>query len=325
MAPAAIGVCVLGANGAFLGPYIARECLSRRLRTRLLVRPGWEASPDKREKLAALRDAGAELVDGDADDPGSLDAAFAGVQVVISALGGWGPLERAHDNIYAACRRAGVRRVVPAQFGIDVLSFTDEELVVDYLRTKRRWNAAAVASGVPYTVVSQGAFSEWLLSPDMCPFMHPATRTADVAGDVSAPPVPGYVFTSLADTARLVLDCALDPSCANGRVSVAGSVLSAAGLAAALSAATGEAWSLRSVATVAGAAARARDQASGTGDAFLGHMLAGYATGDFLRGFAPPFLVDTLQRYGWEPETLEAAARRVFGSRGEAAAAAGGA
>ena len=63
------------------------------------------------------------LVPGDATDADSLVRAFEGVSVVISALGGWAPLGPAHDNVYAACKACGVGRVVPAQFGIDVLSF----------------------------------------------------------------------------------------------------------------------------------------------------------------------------------------------------------
>jgi hypothetical protein len=63
--------------------------------------------------------------------------------------------------------------VVPAQFGVDVLSFEEAELD-HYMVNKRKWNYRAIESGVPYTIVSQGAFSEWMVQ--MCPFIHHDTR-----------------------------------------------------------------------------------------------------------------------------------------------------
>jgi hypothetical protein len=49
------------------------------------------------------------------------------------------------------------------------------------MRLKRAWNVKAMECGVPYTIVSQGAFSEWLV--ETCPFVHHDTRTIDVVGD----------------------------------------------------------------------------------------------------------------------------------------------
>lgn len=116
-------VCVLGAYGGHIGLYIARECLTRGLPTRILVREGWADVPEKKARVDELVSLGAVLVPGDASDLESLLRAFEGVGVVISALGGWAPLGPPHDNVYAACKACGVGRVVPAQFGIDVLSF----------------------------------------------------------------------------------------------------------------------------------------------------------------------------------------------------------
>jgi uncharacterized protein YbjT (DUF2867 family) len=108
--------------------------------------------------------AGAIAVPGDAADPASLLTAFAGVDVVVSALGGWGDLLTLHRNVYEACKAVGVRRVVPAQFGFDVLSFP-ESAMDGYYRQKKAWNVAAIDSGIPYTIVSQGAFAEWAFDP----------------------------------------------------------------------------------------------------------------------------------------------------------------
>jgi hypothetical protein len=44
-------VIVLGAYGSFVGGYIAAESLSRGLPTKILVRPSYETSPEKKAKV----------------------------------------------------------------------------------------------------------------------------------------------------------------------------------------------------------------------------------------------------------------------------------
>jgi len=124
-------ICVLGAYGEHGGTCMVKECLSRAAAgvvATFLVRPGYEAHPEKKERVDELISLGAVPVSGDASDLPSLVKAFAGVDIVISCLGGWGDLLLAHRNVYEACRANGVGRVVPAQFGFDVLSFQEESM-----------------------------------------------------------------------------------------------------------------------------------------------------------------------------------------------------
>ena len=156
-------VCVLGSYGEFVGLHIARQCLLREnVVTKILVRRGYEAFEEKKVKVDELVSHGAIIVYGDASDPDSLISAFEGVDVVISALGGWGAVDVFHQNVYTACLKTGVKRVVPAQFGVDILSLPVEGMD-DYMKKKRSWNLAAIDSGLNYTIISQ-VFSQNILT-----------------------------------------------------------------------------------------------------------------------------------------------------------------
>jgi uncharacterized protein YbjT (DUF2867 family) len=194
-------VCILGATGEFFGSVLVKEaCRRASVRTNFLVRRGAESDPKKQAKIVELVSLGANVVYGDASDIPSLIQAFEGTDIVISSLGGWGDLLTLHNNVYEACKVVGVRRVVPAQFGFDCLSFPDVAMD-DYFKLKRSWNEAAINSGIPYTIVSQGAFSEWFLS-SLCPVINHTDRTVFYVG---SPDIQGWVTTSMGDTARFTL------------------------------------------------------------------------------------------------------------------------
>jgi hypothetical protein len=152
-----------------------------------------------------------------------------------------------HDNVYAACKAHGkIRRIVPAQFGFDILSLPVEDMD-DYMKSKRAWNQACIDSGLPFTIVSHGAFAQWLISMPDNPFVHHDTRVIDHAGD---PNVPGWLTTTCEDTARLTVDAVLDPSMAFKRISIAASTLSATGIAEAFTTATGKTYTTNQVKTL---------------------------------------------------------------------------
>jgi len=104
---------VTGATG-FVGGRLAAALSARGDRVRALTR--------RASGLEALERLGAEVVRGDLDDPASLVRAAEGVSVVFHAAGrvsDWGPREaflRANAegtrNVVAACRQAGVSRLV---------------------------------------------------------------------------------------------------------------------------------------------------------------------------------------------------------------------
>lgn len=302
-------VCVLGSYGEFVGYHIADQALKRdNVLTKILVRPGYDSDASKKAKVDSLVAKGAVIVYGDASIPETLLPAFDGVDVVISALGGWGPVDVYHQNVYAACREAGVKRIVPAQFGVDILSLPPEDMD-DYMRKKRGWNLAAIESGVPYTIVSQGVFSQWLLTMPNNPFIHHDTKQVDYC---ERDDVLGCLSTSLEDTARFTVDTALDPAMANRRVSIVGQRISAASIAATLSRVTGATYSTRLVRTFEEIEA-AKSTALSKEVAFNNYILGNWAKQVFTAGFEPPFLLDTQALYGWTPETFDQVADRVLG------------
>jgi nucleoside-diphosphate-sugar epimerase len=104
---------VTGGTGYF-GVRLVVALRTRGVRVRALARPGADTT-----RLEAL---GVEVVRGDVTAPATLGAAFAGQQVAIHAAGrvsDWGPRQeffrvnaQGTANVVAACRAAGVRRLV---------------------------------------------------------------------------------------------------------------------------------------------------------------------------------------------------------------------
>eukprot|EP01037_Dinobryon_pediforme_P024872 gene24872-26812_t len=112
----------------------------------------------------------------------------------------------------------------------------------DYMPKKRAWCIAGIESGIPYTIVSHGAFAEWMITNSNNQFVHHAEGIVDHAG---SPDVEGWVTTTCRDTARLTVDAVLDPAMANRRISIAASRMSATGIAKAFTKATGRQYTTR--------------------------------------------------------------------------------
>jgi nucleoside-diphosphate-sugar epimerase len=166
------GPCALvsGATG-FLGGRLAAALVARGWRVRALARP----TSDVRA-LAAL---GVEIAPGDLDDAASLDRAAEGQRVVFHTAGrvsDWGPREaffRANvegtRRVVAACRRAGVERLVHVS-SLTVLGLPRDGRTVDestppadprdpYSASKlegERLAAGAHGAGLAVTVVRPG-------------------------------------------------------------------------------------------------------------------------------------------------------------------------
>jgi hypothetical protein len=202
-----------------------------------------------------------------------------------------------------------VKRVVPAQFGFDVLSLP-EDVMDNYMKTKRRWNMNGIESGIPYTIVSHGGFSQWFLTMPNHPFIHHDTRTVDYC---ETPDTDGIITTTLEDTARLTVDAVLDPTMANKRISLYGSKISVRTMTEILTRVTGIPYTPTQVSSFASIAA---DQASGVEPskhkAFNDYIASNIAKGSFAAGFHEPFLVDTHAKYGWTVESFESAAARLL-------------
>ena len=148
-------ILVAGATG-LVGGMITKRLAEDGKRVRALVRPNSD-----RAKLESL---GVETVVGDLKDPGSLDAACEGVEVVVttanSASRGGDDTpetveERGNCNLVAAARRANVRQFVfTSALGSNLNS------PVPFMRGKAVAEQCLRESGVNHTILMPNLFME---------------------------------------------------------------------------------------------------------------------------------------------------------------------
>ncbi|KAI0827595.1 NAD-P-binding protein [Trametes gibbosa] len=139
-------VLLVGATGA-TGSSIAQGLLdSHNFRVVALVRPASASKP----ATHALRAAGADIRLGDITDSlDTLKAHLAGVDILISAVVAWSITDQ--KDLFRAAKEAGVRRVVPCDFGTPgqrgVRELHDQKLDIrEFLQTL----------GVPHTFIDIG-------------------------------------------------------------------------------------------------------------------------------------------------------------------------
>ncbi|WP_043369174.1 NAD(P)H-binding protein [Cyanobium sp. PCC 7001] len=189
-------VLVVGATGT-LGRQIARRALDAGHQVRCMVR-----SP---RKAAFLQEWGCELTRGDLLEPDSLDYALEGQEAVIDAA-----TARATDpgsaydidwtgkqNLFAACRRAGVGRVVFVSL-LDAAQHRDVPLM-DIKACTEEW---LQASDLDYTILRGVAFMQGLISQFAIPVLEGQTVW------VSGSPTP-IAYMNTQDMARFAV-AALD-------------------------------------------------------------------------------------------------------------------
>jgi uncharacterized protein YbjT (DUF2867 family) len=144
-----VTVLVTGGTG-FVGPHVVHALRARDVPVRALVRNRGRGS-----RLVAW---GAELVEGDVTDAGSLRAAFAGVDAVVHLVaiirGSRADFERVMAqgtrNVVFAGKEAGVRRFVLASaLGLDERT----KDAVPYFAAKWEMERAVKESGLEYVVL----------------------------------------------------------------------------------------------------------------------------------------------------------------------------
>jgi NAD(P)H dehydrogenase (quinone) len=143
---------ISGASGK-LGRITAEALLARVPADQVVLS---SRTPDALSDLAAV---GADVRFGDFDDPGSLPTAFAGVDrlFMVSASNGTGKREDQHGGAIAAARAAGVRHLVfPSMPGVDDPTHPVGLAAAEY----REAEELLAASGVPWTVLRDGPYSE---------------------------------------------------------------------------------------------------------------------------------------------------------------------
>ena len=144
-----MSVVVTGASGQ-LGRLIVASLLEQGL-------PATEITAGGRatEKIADLADRGVTVVHLDYTDPESLDAAFAGADVVVLVSSSEvGQRFAQHSSVVAAAQRAGVGRIVYTS--IPKATETPMLLAGEHRATE----AAIVTSGLPYTFLRNAWYIE---------------------------------------------------------------------------------------------------------------------------------------------------------------------
>ena len=185
-------VLVVGATGT-LGRQIARQALDAGHQVRCMVR-----SP---RKASFLQEWGCELTRGDLLEPDSLDYALEGQDAVIDAA-----TARATDpgsaydidwtgkqNLFAACQRAGVKRVVFLSL-LDAAKHRDVPLM-DIKACTEQW---LEASDLDYTILRGVAFMQGLISQFAIPVLENQTVW------VSGTPTP-IAYMNTQDMARFAV------------------------------------------------------------------------------------------------------------------------
>ncbi|WP_335988962.1 NmrA family NAD(P)-binding protein [Glycomyces sp. MUSA5-2] len=223
-------VLVAGATGS-LGGQIVKHLLDRGADVRALVR---KSSVDKLTAHPNLTAHVGDLADG-AD---ALARHLDGVEVVVSAVqGGPDVIIDGQRELLRAAERAGVHRMIPSDFSINLYGYGYGVNVLSDLR--RVFADSFATSTVARTSVAIGAFPEYFLGA-VHEVLDPAAGTFSVWGDGTRP----IDMTTIADTAAFTAAIALDPSTAGRDVHVVGQQLSMIELRDEVEAASGRQWEL---------------------------------------------------------------------------------
>lgn len=202
-------VLIVGATGT-LGRQIARRALETGHEVRCMVR-----SP---RRASFLQEWGCELTRGDLLEPDSLDYALEGQAAVIDAA-----TARATDsgstysvdwtgkqNLFAACRRAGVRRVV-----FHSLLDSEQHPTVPLMDIKACTEQWLEASDLDYTILRGAAFMQGLISQFAIPVLENQTVW------VSGVPTP-IAYMNSQDAARFAVAALIRPETVRGSFPMVG-------------------------------------------------------------------------------------------------------
>ncbi|GIJ47994.1 hypothetical protein Val02_48800 [Virgisporangium aliadipatigenens] len=223
-------VLVAGSTGS-LGSLIVRNLLDRGADVRALVR---KSSVHKLPTHPRLVPRIGDLTDG----VDALRPHVDGVEVVVSAVQG-GPeiIIDGQRDLLRAAERAGVHRMIPSDFSINLYGYGYGVNVLSDLR--RTFADEFAASTVARTSVAVGAFPEYFLG-DVHEVLDPVAGTFSVWGEGTVP----IDITTIPDTAAYTAAIALDPTTAGRDVHVVGQRLSMLDLRDEVEAASGRRWNL---------------------------------------------------------------------------------
>lgn len=214
-------VLLVGITGT-LGYKIATAILNKgAMNIRALVRKG-NRQPSCWKQFMAQ---GITLVEGDLLYISSLLKACEGVDIVVSAVRG-GQDESSEKeivlygqlNLIEAAKISGVKRFIPSDFSFDYFKLA---LGDNYnLDLRRQVAVELINSGMDYTFLMNGVFTEVLLSPFLQVFdFHSGTFSYWGDGDTL------FDTTTTDDVAKYVAEAIADPALVKRSLKVAGDVL----------------------------------------------------------------------------------------------------
>jgi nucleoside-diphosphate-sugar epimerase len=226
-------IALVGGAG-HLGALIAHSILGKPdVQLRLLVRPG------SRNKVAALEQRGAQVVEGaiGPDSRATLAELCQGVSTVISAVqGGPDVIIDGQAQLLRAARRADVKRFIPSDYSLDLFKVKPGHISTSDIRRQFASMADAERGDVELVHVLNGGFLDRGVLFGFVRVIDAETQTAFVWGEGKQP----MDWTTYADTARYVAEVAADERPVPRVFSVAGDVLDFEGLVGAYEAGAGK-------------------------------------------------------------------------------------
>jgi NADH dehydrogenase len=205
-------ILVAGATG-YTGGMIVRRLLEQGRQVRILVRP--------QSDYAGLVAAGAELALGDLKDHASLDAACAGVSVVITTANA---IHGSGDDNIETVDRLGNRNLVDAASAAGAAQFiflsalgSTPDSPVPLFQAKAATEAHLRTSGMAYTILAPNAFMDfWVAMVVGGPLRegHPVTLVA--------PAERRHTFVAAADVAAYAVACIGHPAAQDRYIPIGG-------------------------------------------------------------------------------------------------------
>jgi uncharacterized protein YbjT (DUF2867 family) len=236
-------VLIVGITG-WLGNQVAHALLDQGNATvSALVRPG-AITPEKGKKISDLQARGLTTATGDLSDPASLAKACEGIDVVVSAVqGGAEVIIEGQRNLLAAAEAAGVKRMIPSVFSVDLTQLDFQDNV--NLDLRKTFDKSFASSKVAPTSVYCGGFLDVILSPRF-PMIDWEKGIMRYWGDGNQP----LDYTAVSDVASYTAAAVTDSGLSGKPLRVAGNSLTMTEMHRSLEKASGRSLEARSLGTV---------------------------------------------------------------------------
>ena len=206
--------------------------------TSVLVRPSALAS--KADEFAPFRALGIQLVEGDLQaDEAVLTSLVSGYHTVICCVTSF-RFGTDEMRLVRACKAAGIARYFPTAWGLDEQAMGRGGAMGLVIDKKLDFYDALPSIGLPYTIVSCGFWTEWLMGSGFGNLLGLdwQQRVFTAVGSFDC----RVSTTSLLDLGNLVAEILLDPATINKHVHVYSSLVTLEQIAVALEHATGQSW-----------------------------------------------------------------------------------